>query len=76
MEFGIHQVTVLVTIEADMRASAQDFSVTFAVQGSGADSGVRKFTGAATFVFVAATDARPCVRQLQDTSTTGAGVGR
>jgi 4-hydroxybenzoyl-CoA thioesterase len=35
-------------------------SVTFAVRGSGAESGVLKFTGSATFVFVATADARPC----------------
>jgi acyl-CoA thioesterase FadM len=35
-------------------------SVTFAVQGSGAESGVLKFTGSATFVFVTTMDGRPC----------------
>jgi 4-hydroxybenzoyl-CoA thioesterase len=35
-------------------------SVTCAVQGSGAESGVLRFTGTATFVFVATADARPC----------------
>jgi acyl-CoA thioesterase FadM len=35
-------------------------SVTFAIQGSGAESGVLKFTGSATFVFVTTADARPC----------------
>lgn len=35
-------------------------SVMFAVQGNGADSGVLKFTGSATFVFVTAADVRPC----------------
>jgi 4-hydroxybenzoyl-CoA thioesterase len=35
-------------------------SVTFAVQGSGAESGVLKFTGSATSVFVTTVDGRPC----------------
>jgi 4-hydroxybenzoyl-CoA thioesterase len=35
-------------------------SVTCAVQGSGAESAVLKFTGSATFVFITTTDGKPC----------------
>jgi acyl-CoA thioesterase FadM len=35
-------------------------SVTYAVQGNGAESGELKFAGAATCVFVANVDGRPC----------------